>query len=295
MIFMSPWGKLLRARDLMGELVNISQEYYASEPYDYVQVSNDTDRYDPQVKIQWRLKVARPYPQESSWILGDIVNNMRSSLDHAIAEVARQKFDFDEDGISGSKKLQFPIADTLGKFPRAALRRWFPDDIIETLESHQPYRQEDPELSQLRVLRELSNMDKHRALMVSDRSLVNFKFAADPAPRDVQIKQHSIHMVDGAAVATVKFKRSNKPSDMTLKPEFHHIESIRGPGLDSWFPLALTMELMFQAAFDAVWDLTHDFMGDDDHVWARAFLSTRDERIEKVKHASGFELFAGEA
>lgn len=293
MMFMSPWGKLLRARDLIGDLIKISQDYYASEPYDYVQVSNDGDYDDPQVKIQWRLKVSHPYPQESSWILGDIVNNMRSSLDHSIAEVARQKFEFDEDGISGSKKLQFPIADTVGKFPRAQLRHWFPDDVIETLESHQPYREDDPVLSPIRILRELSNMDKHRALMISDRSLVDFKFSADPEPEGVQVKTHSIRMVEGAAVATVKFKRSNKPSDMVLMPEFYHIESIRGPALDSWFPLALTIELMFEAAFGAVWDLTHEFMGDEDHAWAQAFLSTREERLEKVRNASGLELLTG--
>lgn len=293
MEFTSPWGKLIRARGLMSELVDIGHKYHESDPYEYECVSNENDDSDPLIRMQWRVKVLRSYPEEAPWILGDIINNIRSSLDHALAEVARRKFGFDEEGISGKKRLQFPIVDSPGKLGRSGLRHWFPDDVIDVIEEHQPYSG-DPGLSPLGILRELSNMDKHRALMIADRSLVHVEFAAEPKPLDVVIKQHSTRMEDGRAVLTVKFRRPRQPTEMDLRPEFHSIESVRAPGMDNWLPLALIIELIYEDALNAVWDLTKDLMSEHDHMWAHIFMSNRETRMEKVKQATGLEYFTGE-
>lgn len=294
MEFTSPWGKLIRARQLLSELVEVGRRHHESEPYEYVLISNEGDGYDPLIKMQWRVKVLRPYPPESSWILGDAINNMRSSLDHALAEVARKTYGIDEDGISGKNRLQFPIADTPGKLGRSQLRHWFPDEVIRVIEEHQPYSADDPTLAPLAILRDLSNMDKHRALMVADTSMVNVKFATYPEQEDVIIKHHSTRMEDGSAVLTVKFKRQTENMEMDLCPEFHSIESLRAPGMTNWLPLAMIMELMYEASFDAVWDLTKDLMSEDDHAWAHIFISNREGRIEKVHQATGIEYFTGE-
>jgi hypothetical protein len=278
----------------MSQLVDVGRKHHESDPYEYVLISNEHDCYDPLIKMQWRVKVLRPYPQEASWVLGDAVNNMRSSLDHALAELARKKFGFDEDGISGKKRVQFPIADTPGRLGRSELRHWFPDEVIKVIEEHQPYSDADPTLSPLAILRDLSNMDKHRSLMVADTSLVNVEFATYPQQEDVVIKRHSSRMEDGCAVLTVKFKRQRETMEMDLCPEFHSIESLRAPGMKNWLPLAMIMELMYEASFAAVWDLTKDIMSESDHAWAHIFLSDQEKRHEKVRKATGIEYFTGE-
>ncbi|MET4539190.1 hypothetical protein ABIE37_000945 [Arthrobacter bambusae] len=289
MEFTSPWGKLIRARDLMSQLVEIGHEHRSSDPYEYNFLSNENDSSDRLIRMQWRVKVKKNYPQEASWLLGDIVNNIRSSLDHAVAAVARKKFGFDEDGISGKKRLQFPIADTPGKLGRRELRHWFPDDVINVIEEHQPYMDKDPDLSPLGMLRDLSNMDKHRALMVADRAMVHVNFTASPEPKDLVIKKHAATMEDGQAVLTVKFARPLQQIEMDVRPEFHSIESVRAPGMDNWLPLALSLELIYEAAFGAVWDLTKDIMNEHDHAFARIFLSQTDERTKKIREATGIE------
>lgn len=78
------WAKLVRARTLMAELATLQSARNTEGAYSYQKIDNHEDENDPYVRIQWRVKIHEPYPMDASWILGDVVHNLRSSLDNAL-------------------------------------------------------------------------------------------------------------------------------------------------------------------------------------------------------------------
>jgi hypothetical protein len=109
-----------------------------------------------------RLKF-RP-PIEISLLIGEILYQCRSALDHLFFELVRQK------GAPSEKDWeehrQFPLAKKSSSFP-GKLKGWLPPPILATLEKMQPYRRGNDLNDTLRYLRILSNIDKHRKLSIT--------------------------------------------------------------------------------------------------------------------------------
>lgn len=164
--------KMTRAQKHFYELQEVRQAFLRGKPYEVV---NESD-VEPHHYVS-RLKIRQNPPPELSTIIGDIVNNARSSLDHlAWLLVKRAGNNPTEPGF----KPQFPIF-TKDPFDRSlyaktkawksALERWnrdtkgmAPNDIA-TIKRLQPYkRAEFPWDDPVARLRELSNWDKHREL-----------------------------------------------------------------------------------------------------------------------------------
>lgn len=111
-----------------------------------------------------------PPTEDWSLLIGDVLHNLRASLDHAVyaLAVARNRSDpppFAED-------LAFPIADTSTKFTDALARHRLGDLALDpgiraAIEGLQPYSRTDPaHIPLLTILRELENRDKHRLVPI---------------------------------------------------------------------------------------------------------------------------------
>jgi hypothetical protein len=90
---------------------------------------------------------------------------MRSALDQSLWQLALH-----DSGVEPtSTQLQFPISDTLEAFRKGAERRLpgLTTEHVALVESVQPFATGEGLASPLRHLRELSNVDKHRAIVVT--------------------------------------------------------------------------------------------------------------------------------
>lgn len=102
------------------------------------------------------LLAHHPPPERISVIVGDVVHNLRSSLDHAVWCL----------GNPPEPKSCFPIFETEDGFERRGLAvlRGIPDEAIKAIRAHQPFQYEEARRHPLWLLHLLSNIDKHRKL-----------------------------------------------------------------------------------------------------------------------------------
>jgi hypothetical protein len=109
-------------------------------------------------------------PVSVSVILGDIVHNLRGALDHLAWQIVAST------GRNPSRSTYFPICKTADcrNFDQLA-KQIGPEhqDLLLALEAMQPRTQLSslPEEHELAILNELSNCDKHRALIVRAHKL----------------------------------------------------------------------------------------------------------------------------
>lgn len=99
-----------------------------------------------------------PMPRESSAILGDILHNLRSTLDLVASELARRAGRSD-------KNVYFPIADKADELPSLIKKKNFHyagPEAVALLKTFAPYRGGN---TALRAIHELDIRDKHTALM----------------------------------------------------------------------------------------------------------------------------------
>lgn len=101
-----------------------------------------------------------PAPEPSfGVVVGDVVHSLRSALDNLVYRVAWL------DSGEPQERTQFPIADTPEEFARRrnAWLRGVSDAHIAWLEEYQPYAG----AGWAAMLRDLSNIDKHRAIVLA--------------------------------------------------------------------------------------------------------------------------------
>jgi len=116
----------------------------------------------------WHIVLVDPPKQaldiHLSVILGDLVYNLRSALDHLVWQLVLR------DGNEPSDANQFPICDTREGFTKEIDKRkrlqgiTVEGDAWAIVKAAQPYNCVPPESSVLRTIRQLSNMDKHRTV-----------------------------------------------------------------------------------------------------------------------------------
>jgi len=130
----------------------------------------------PDVHLFENRLVERTNPPLVRWALmtDDIVNNLRSSLDHMVFELAHFNNDFLTD--SQIRRLQFPIYDEEEKFDGNVSSRLYglPDEIKRYVKSLQMF---DEPHSRLYELRDLSNSGKHHTLQIGAVFLDSYSFS----------------------------------------------------------------------------------------------------------------------
>lgn len=101
--------------------------------------------------------------------VGDIVHNLRGALDHLMWQLATRHTG---NNIRRPREVQFPICDTEVEYRRSRAWREIHPDHQATVEQFQPFRGlagstdtwSGPYIHQLSLLRNLSNVDKHRVI-----------------------------------------------------------------------------------------------------------------------------------
>lgn len=174
-------------------LQNSMHEFFGREPYEII---GDSEPESGQHVM--RIKLREWPPHEWSPVIGDIVHNTRSALDHLAWQLVKRNR---REPIVG--KTQFPIFSidpfdrnaypTTKKWKRA-LSLWdrqtegmHPRDIA-FLKDLQPYtREDDPAFHPLHRLREISNWDKHRELHFAAIALVGHRYWLKEGTRNARV------------------------------------------------------------------------------------------------------------
>jgi hypothetical protein len=174
-------AKLTRANRHAEELICEIAAWGERHPYGH------TSEFDPDTSTYvFRYRIYEPPPPEWSVIIGDIVHNLASALDHLAWQLVilncRTPIDRqtafpifgDKEKWESSKRLGGQwMMEGMSDFHKLALR-WY-----------QPYWSNDPEKPPLARLRQLWNFDKHRTL-----TPVLGKYAPDST-----ITLHAVHDV----------------------------------------------------------------------------------------------------
>lgn len=162
-------AKISRAEKHLSELFKINSEFRSVE----CTLSVEEDAENELAYLSFNLP---PVPEEVPTIVGDCLNNLRSSLDYLVWQIV------DTNQIAKpSKSNSFPICKTKKAYKdqlKAKRLRGVPQKAIDQIELLQPYKNDRNYL--LNILNELCNKDKHRNLnysisVASDVTLLFFK------------------------------------------------------------------------------------------------------------------------
>lgn len=174
-------AKIRRAGDHAEELGVFTQDWLENGPQAVLHIDTDGDWDVGSVEVP-------PVPPELPVILGDVVHNLRSALDHLVYELVIAL------NLKPGGHNYFPIAydkdefrrmttarkDTKGRRRRGSLDPIPADhDIVKVIRGHQPYNRRDsyykpgtpadapftPEMEWLAVMQRMWNIDKHRMLL----------------------------------------------------------------------------------------------------------------------------------
>jgi hypothetical protein len=150
-------------------------------------------------------------------LIGELVHNLRSALDHAIYAAAEKP----------SRETQFPIFNSHQDWSKRSCSMLYsvPEHVVSLIEEAQPYRSPEPALHVLAVLRQLSNHDKHRLLHTAAMTVVGAAPGFGPAKDISQI--HQVEMPGlgkplrpGLKLANVVVKPDGPNPQMQLYGEF---------------------------------------------------------------------------
>lgn len=161
--------KLDRAAHHLEALNSGIQEFFASNPYE---ARRDVEHGGTHHVIRW-VRYTDP-PPTLGLIAGEAIHNMRSSLDHMVVVLA--KAGAIAAGVELTKAeergLQFPITDHPQEFRKQVGRRLKHVTTMarDFIEGRQPYQVHFSAEYPLRVVSELDNADKHRALTTAGLS-----------------------------------------------------------------------------------------------------------------------------
>jgi hypothetical protein len=164
--FQTCHAKLGRAREHLASLVSEQQEFLEARPFSvHGEFLADSGTYVFKVD-----EVADP-PLRCSIIIGDVLQNTRSALDHLVWQLVLLNDD------TPGKQNQFPICSTEKQYRSAAKKqlRGVGKQAEELIDAFQPYRAgHDPDAHPLARLRDLSNADKHKIVHTT------FSWLGDP-------------------------------------------------------------------------------------------------------------------
>jgi hypothetical protein len=153
--------KLIRAEKHLSAIKRCIDAYSASKPHKIVR----------KAKGNKKINVRRPPPLEISILVGEMVYQMRSALDHLAFDLVQMNPSITTIDPNWSRNCQFPLKMKTpgGCAPPLAKKEFkdlpgISDEAYKYIESIQPYYGIGPVNNSLKLLAHLSNIDKHRHL-----------------------------------------------------------------------------------------------------------------------------------
>lgn len=175
--FLGIKAKLERAQEQFHDLIARIQTYDASKPYELPRhVNTETGKF----WYEFRLKT--PVPIEWSVIVGEMVHNLRSALDHLVWQMIVR-----DTGSNPSHLSQFPIFHARSDYKARGEKyiRGVSTKGAAIIESLQPFSTGHGQADPLWHLCEISNWDKHRRIHLAQVMTQSITIGAGPAPTAV--------------------------------------------------------------------------------------------------------------
>ena len=152
--------KVFRVKRHFEELQEELGEYFRTNPGTMVQ-EPDSPPDNPTFSFQAR----DPVPARFGLIIGDYLQNLRSSLDYLVWDLVLAA------GNNPDRKIMFPICTTPDNFERELRKKRLEGvdaKAITVIEGLQPYQAgDDPKTNFLWKLDELTNINKHRRVLLT--------------------------------------------------------------------------------------------------------------------------------
>jgi hypothetical protein len=191
-----PLLKVERADKHIAELPPAIEAFFERNPYGVVKEPDpDTGGW------QWRIEIREEPPPQISLIIGDIVHNLRSALDHLADVLIRAN------GETPHSRVAYPICDTAEKFETTLTQiQRAGEDAVDLVRETKAYPGGNDGLW---ALKELDNIDKHRLLIaISTRQPdvgIGFPLGLlEPEFRAIAEKAEPLFIRSGGAVEPLK-------------------------------------------------------------------------------------------
>lgn len=204
-------AKLSRAdahiEDINRRIVSFSVKPYEVVPYFDNQTGED----------QLRLHNVKEIPDFWATIIGDAINNLRSSLDHLMWNLVLLNNEVPD------RHTQFPIVSNGNGYDGNTQANTAGASAVHIadIKALQPYhRVGGPEADPLFWLRELSNFDKHRLLLLTDIAVTSGGLGLT-AMRGIDLHIISVHKPEaknGAILARFKVVKREPGGKVNMKP-----------------------------------------------------------------------------
>lgn len=235
------WPKLVRAFELRDQLVKWVEENNRFPEYDTE--DNAAIATDPLIWQQWRVRPGSvPESAPAALLLGDIIQNWRSALDHQLWAITPEAVKTSDQ----ARGVQFPLHEKK-RDHRGWVKKWgdhYGPKVLEVVEAVQPYHAPTDQLDALAALKTLSNTDKHRMLNVVNLVSVDIgpiKIEPNP-PTDAFQERYDGPLAEGQVLARLVWPRPIEGGySLTVTPTFavEYQLALRDPstGEEEWHPL----------------------------------------------------------
>jgi hypothetical protein len=235
------YSKVNRANRHIDELHSVIRRYIDTSPY---KIGRKTD---PQTgEVVYYLLEAPPIPEEMALIAGDVLQNLRSALDHLAWALV------ETNGCRPNERTCFPIMegkpltrDDKNRFDRKI--EGMGQEAKDIIRSLNPYKGGNDDLW---LLHRLNNIDKHRTI-----------FTVGFAVRSISTSYQQIGALPTFQTGPLEngselFRENNQVSN---KVDFIFDVAINEPGLIACEPLILRLRLSYNKVFRLI--------GQFDHCW----------------------------
>jgi hypothetical protein len=170
-----------------------------------VTISREVAREGPLFVTVFTIERVPEVPPEIGLMVGDVIGSYRASLDHLAWELVERVGEMPNS--SGERiQIQFPLANSASSFKHNLNRRLpgVPNEYCKILKPFQPYRR-GYDGQAMKLLRRLSNTDKHRVIVPTATASAETNFIFDA--RSATIIEHEYGIGFGVA-------RKLKPGSM---------------------------------------------------------------------------------
>jgi hypothetical protein len=245
--------KIRRAQTHFEGLYAEVDAFLNTDPPPYRIVADD----DPNSRDRvYRMEIVNPPPAiEWGVVVGDVIHNLRSGLDHLAYALCLASAPTEEPP-SGTEFPIFVSEDRFNSRDRGGglyKIRGIAQDAQEAIRELQPYLHGEAAKSQsLWLLQEMSNIDKHRYLHLSVIGYAGISFFENP-----QVEIKPVWSADHSVVAVAHpLTREATINDPLITPQLVFDELPRG----DWRPFDLQLRTFVRLVRDNVEDLSKRFL-----------------------------------
>lgn len=163
-------AKLTRAKQHIGDFRRALKAFYETNPYG-VAVKEDTEAG---ARIYYLSRVSE-VPLEITTIAADVLQNLRSSLDHVATQLVLQA----RSGAPPDWLVYYPITSVPSEYPalRARNIRSVSQDVVDAIDATEPYK--GGKGHALWQVNELNKVDKHHLLVAAGSFFRNVDVSGD--------------------------------------------------------------------------------------------------------------------